>query len=161
MKITNPYLRNLLFETKDIPRNPLVHIFLYVTLAFGISFMFLADPTGASGTFLYKLTLAQLSPVAISVWGLAAIAAAIVNIIAYMFRQKWIGQTACYFGWAVWAFAFFIYAQGGFWFGALVISLPNLLFWTWQFVHVGRYHKMFHSGVNPVPRHRTKRRKGQ
>lgn len=149
MKITNPYVRNLLFAVDDIPTNPLVHIFMYITLAFGISFALFADPTGASSTILYKLTLAHFDGWATSLWGICAILAAVFNVFAFIYRRKWLGRFASYFGWSVWGFALVIYILGGFWFGALVASLPNLIFWTWQFVQVGKYHNKYHGGMHP------------
>lgn len=153
--ITNPYIRNLFFSVDDVPTNPLVHIFLYVTLAFGVSFLFFADPTGASSSILYTATNTAFGGIALNLWGAAAIVASTVNTIAYMVRQKWVGQTACYMGWGVWTFAFIIYIMAGSWFGALVMALPNLLFWTWQFILVGRYHKAYHNGVIPKAKHNT------
>lgn len=132
--------------------NPLVHIFLYTTFVFGLSFVFFADPSGASQTILYKYTQFHLGTWAASLWGVCCILVTVLNTIAFMFRQEWLGPKVTYLGMIIWLYSFWAYASAAFWFGALVLSLPNIAFWLWQYIQVKQYHRHFKSGVNPVPK---------
>lgn len=136
-------LKNLVYADETTYIHPLIHLFLYITLAFGLSFAFFPVLTGADQTVLYALTSIEHGGWATSLWGISAIVVTALNFVAFAIRKPWFGQPVTMLGFMIWFYAFYIYLSGGFLFGALVSSLPNMLFWAWQFISVSRYHKKF------------------
>lgn len=133
-------LNNLIYVSEDKYINPLIHVFFYVTLAVGMAFVFFPDVTGAVDSRLYELTTVADGSHATSLWGIGALIVTAANFIAYAYRKPWLGPLVSMAGFMLWFYAFWIYASGGFLYGALVTSLPNMVFWAWQFVQVRKYH---------------------
>jgi len=127
----------------DAPINPFMYVFTYITAVFGICFTFFPHVSGAYQTFLYELTTLQTQEFTTSIWGLCAIVAVVIGLVALNYRKRWMGNAASMFGFLVWLFAAVTYAVGGFWFGFLVAALPNVYFWAWMYFKTEQYHRRY------------------
>lgn len=111
--------------------NPLMHLFLLITLVFGIAFVFFGDTTSVQASVLYMNSAEWFGW---NQFGLSCLAAMVAHTASFMLRGKWnlyLLPTAMAFGFFAWLYASIIYLDGGFFFQFAVACFPNLLFWVW------------------------------
>lgn len=126
-------IKRLLFKDTGEPLNFLMHPFLWVTLLFGVAFVFPALFGVAGGNLLYQATVAHFGMVGAFVWGTLCLLLTVVNSYFIIYR-KWQGASwSALIGEGVWIWSFLVYMLGGFFFQALVLSLPNMYFWGWYY----------------------------
>ena len=133
--------KNFVEHDESEKLNPFIHLFMYMTLVWGLCFTFFPVATGASETFLYQLTVLQTFSGITSVWGIACLVVVVVELFAFNYRKRWLGGSATMMGFCVWLYAAITYGIGGFWFGLLVGAIPQLFFWVWLYITVERYHR--------------------
>ncbi len=116
--------------------NPLMHIFIYVALAFSLAM--LTGGASVMDTALYAET-AQVGASAVSLWGIVGLVTVIAHLIGFGIRA-WdrLARYGIYFieiamfgGIYMWLWAAVVYLSGGFMFQFFVYTIPNLMFWSW------------------------------
>lgn len=141
--MSKKYLRRLVWRSEEEIFNPLMHIFFFISLVFGIAFTFYPGFFGADITVLWTLTKIHYGTTLVtSGWGVGLIALTILNTCMLMFRRPWMGGATAGLGFMLWLYAFFTYCLGHFWLGAVATSLPNMLFWVWYYFKVKEYHRI-------------------
>lgn len=111
--------------------NPLMHVFLYITTVFSVSFLLGID--SVTLTVLYQQT-ANVGAAAVNVWGLVGVATMILHTAGMLVRGRWglpMLAAAGFGGSYLWLWAATVYITGGFLFQTLAGAAPNLLFWAW------------------------------
>lgn len=113
--------------------HPLALLFMLATLAYGIGFLILpySKILGTSSLFV---TMAGFGTHIVIFWGVACILSVVVTLLGY--------RTATLLGWAVWVFAALCYVLDGNWLVLVAVSIPNMLFWLWQYGHTSKYNKI-------------------
>lgn len=113
--------------------NPFLHVFMYLTLIFGLAFLFGGGSATLQASVLFQQTMLVGEPW-VNAWGLIGVAVALLHTVAFLVRGK-VGvrlMQACLFGgFYMWCWAGAIYLSGGFVFQFLVAVVPNLFFWSW------------------------------
>lgn len=130
-------------EEKEF-HNILMHPFFLITAAYGIALVFFPGTAPVQATVLYTLTTTHLPDVTVSIWGLAAVAITVVNIIGIFVRNRFLGRGVALGGISLWIYAFFLYAFYGFFLQVFIVAIPNTLFWFWYYYTIGKYHDREH-----------------
>lgn len=121
--------------------NPLIHIFFFTTLIYGVSFTFFAWTDSVHESVLYQHTEQTFGRLPLPIWGVCAMLVVVLNTWAiYSRHRSWLGKSGM-LGFGVWLFALFIYLQDGLWFQLLAGAVPNLAFWSWYYMRVKWYYK--------------------
>jgi hypothetical protein len=123
-------------DRDSVRLNPLIHIFFYITLVNGIFFTFLTGIDSVQQSVLYVHTKQAFGTTPLPFWGVCAILVTVVNTWAIYTRRRRTIANSGLAGFAVWLFAFIIYAQDLLWFQMLAGAVPNLAFWTWYYFRV-------------------------
>lgn len=113
--------------------NPFMHVFLYMTMVWGIAMTFFAGTDTVSTTILYQETQ-DVGSGFVNTWGLIAMATMVTHTIAFWIRGKWGVRMMgwCVFaGFYLWLWAGIIYLESGFLFQFLIACVPNMAFWVW------------------------------
>lgn len=113
--------------------NPLMHVFIFLTLAFSVAFLFFGDTTSVSASILYIETIG-VTQSALNLWAIIGIATVTSHLTGLLIRGKigdFLMRITWFGGFYMWLWAAVIYIGAGFWFQLIVAAVPNLLFWTW------------------------------
>ena len=141
----NSHMKNVVYRLTHNrdgdPLNPLIHIFFFITFVNGIAFTFFTGTHTVATTALFEQTVHMFGTMPLPIWGLLAIAAALINWLAIVTRHRRFLGYAGMLGWAVWLFTFFIYLFGGLWFQVFAATIPNMIFWVWYYFRVKWYYK--------------------
>lgn len=135
------YLKRLVYRSEGQLFNPLMHIFLFITLVFGVAFGIAPHVFGADQTVLYAQTLINIGHNASSAWGWGLILVTIGNTVLLATRIRWLGGIVSCCGFMLWLYALITYMATGYWLGSFAAALPNLLFWAWYYFRVKSYHR--------------------
>lgn len=143
------YLRRLYMKTDYQFFNPLLHIFVLKTLAFGLYFTFLGSTEAISETNLYQLTTDYLPSNAGNFWGLCLLLVVFGHILEMEFRGKGFGGWVGILGFMCWLYAGFIYATTGQWFAFTGYVAGDLFFWGWYMVSSNHYRHQLQEKLIP------------
>lgn len=112
------------------------HLFLLITLMFGIAFVL---PEGVLATAASPLW-AFSSKAGIGFWwGWGLIAVTIMNTIMLLTRSIILARITGALGFCLWLYAAFAYLYIGFWLGLLASAVPCVLFWGWYSLQIAKF----------------------
>lgn len=113
--------------------NPLMHVFMFILLAFTVAFLFFGETDSVQASVLYQQTV-MIDDIAVNAWAAAGALAIFLHTAGMLFRGKWgikMLKFAIFAGFYVWLWAAVVYLQDGYWFQFFANALPNIAFWTW------------------------------
>lgn len=126
--------------------NPLMFVFLYVTLAFSVAFVFFGETKTVQLSPLYMESKAA-GEEWVSLWGAIGLMVVALHCAGLLIRNLpgiYMMIAAAVGGFYLWLWATVLYAQEDLWFQFAAAAIPNLLFWcwyTWQW-----YRRFTHQG---------------
>lgn len=112
------------------------HLFLFITLMFGIAFVL---PPELFATGLSPLSSFSSGVGVGALWGVGLITVTVLNTIMLLTRIKALASVTGVLGFCLWLYAAFAYAHVGYWLGLLVIALPSVMFWAWYSLIVTQF----------------------
>lgn len=122
-------------------QNPLMYLFFWETFCYGFAFTFFPNSQTVTGTILYQLTTFHFAAAILSWWGVVAMLVVIGSLIGIYLRKSWLGQAVSIGGFCLWLYALILYAIHGFGLQVAAVAGTNLVFWTWWFFLIMRYHR--------------------
>lgn len=145
--MTNYVKRLLYIDAGENQRiNPLFYPFLVCTFFYGLGFATLSGWSGVNQSSLWKAMDSDAAMMPI-VWGACALVAGSFATALMLTRKIGIlGEIASMFGFLVWLYAAWIYAQGGYWLVLLTVTGPNCYFWAWYYTRVKWWERQKKSG---------------
>lgn len=118
--------------------NPLMHLFLLITVTFGIAFVFFPGTETVQASILFQESASLFG---VNQFGLFALISMVAHSLAFWFRGR-VGLVcmpiAMVAGYFAWFYASVIYLMSGFVFQFAVSCLPNLGFWCWYALQFNR-----------------------
>ena len=132
------YLDRMFYTTPGERINPMMHVMLFFTLAFGIGFTFFGWADTVQASLLYHITNVNMGAWGTSLWGIACLVTVALASINIVLRVKVCGFAAGWMGVLVWFYAIFAYLLSGYIF-QMVVTLPQLFMWLWHQERVRRY----------------------
>lgn len=135
--MTNYVKRILYVDAEESSRvNPLFYPFLVATFFYGLGFGAFSEWDGVSKSSLFQAMYAD-HPLMPFCWGVLAFFAGAFALILLLTRKRGIlGEIAAMFGFLVWMYAAWIYAQGEYWLVLVTVTGPNVYFWGWYYTRV-------------------------
>ena len=115
-----------------------MHLFLYMTLIFGIAFVI---PPAILGTGLTALFQFSASHDLAILWGMSCIVLTALNTIMLITYNKFLAGFVGILGFCLWTYAAIAYMFVGFPFGLLTIAIPNIVFWANYSFSLTKYKK--------------------
>lgn len=131
------------YVSEGVPQNPLMYLFFLITAAYGVAFTFFQHTEAVTGTILYQLTLANLGPHVLSLWGVVAILVIAGTLVGIYVRKTWLGQAVSMGGFLLWVYSLFLYGLNGFILQVFGLAIPNMLFWAWWYFIIQGYHRQY------------------
>lgn len=125
--IIRPDGKNIAFPT---------HLFLFITLMFGIAFVLPPGVLAAASSPLW--TFSSQAGVGLW-WGWGLIAVSVMNTLMLLTRSVLLARITGALGFCLWLYATFAYLYIGFWLGLLASAIPNVLFWGWYAIQVAKF----------------------
>jgi len=137
------YLRRLIWRQEGEFFNPLMHAFLFQTLAFSLAFLFFDWSSSVQESTLYKASLHNFGSEVGNVWGLVGLTVVILNTIMILLRPKrgFLGWTVFAGGMYLWSYAGAVYWLDGYHFQFIVAALPQMFFWLWYGYRMVKYRR--------------------
>lgn len=130
----------LRYRRPGVALNPFILPFLFYTFVSGFSFVFFPHTAAVQASVLHQLTLAHAPDVAISIWGVIAMAVSIMAVVGLLVRHRWMGEVTTWAGFGLWSFSVIIFAVYGFWLQVFTAGFINLFFWIWYWFMVRQYY---------------------
>lgn len=139
--MVNKYLTRLIYREQGSTErvNDLVWPFLFASLIYGLGFATLGWWDGVSTSSLYK-AMNETDVWLPEIWGTCAALASILALVFISTRKTVLGEVSAFFGFLVWAYAVWVYAEAGFWLVVLTVALTNAYFWGWLYLRT-KWHK--------------------
>lgn len=113
--------------------NPLMHVFLLITLVTSVAFLFFGHTEPVMTSVLYTNTVG-IGQIAVNHFGVIGITTIALHVIGLLIRGRYgiqLMRFAMFGGFYIWLLACIIYIESGFLFQLLIGGIPNLLFWAW------------------------------
>lgn len=132
--------------------NPLMHLFLYITLVFSVAFVFFGHTETVQQSTLFTESQSTAGNEWVVVWGDVGLLVVGLHITGLLLRTVYglyMLLAAAAGGFYLWLWATVIYIQGDLWFQLTAAAIPNILFWswyTWQW-----YRRFTHQGDRTFP----------
>ena len=142
------FVSHIRYKADGTKVNPLIHVFFFVTLVFGLGFTIFYNEPSVQQSILFSQTISLFGLGQIKFWGALALFTAVGNWWVHGVRLRKAISPFAILGFLLWAFAFFIYLQSGFWFQLFAGALPNMIFWAWLWLDIKRFER-----DNPGVRH--------
>lgn len=118
--------------------NPLIYPFLLTTLSYGIGFTIFGWASAVQESSLFS-SMVSISPTIPFIWGILAIAVIVIGIYVLIFDKPPIGKLNCFIAWMLWFFAGVVYVITGGWLTLFAVTIPSLMFWTWQYFSLAKF----------------------
>lgn len=110
-----------------------MHVFIFLHIVFGLSFIFATNTMAVQSSILYQQTLSWGLD-SVNTWGIITFAVAILHLVGLVIRGTLglnLMQMALFGGVFTWLWASTVYIQDGYYFQFAAGALPNLFFWAW------------------------------
>lgn len=127
-------LDNFKWQSEGEPQNFLSYIFFLTMLIYGVVFTFFPMSGAVQAT---ALATAIISPI---IWGAACLTIVAMALYSIASRRQWVAEATGMLGFLIWVYGFSLYILLGAYFAAFVVYFPQMLFWTFWYVGVKRYH---------------------
>lgn len=121
------------------------HLFLYITLVFGLAFALPPQLFGMAALELFKFSTVNNIGF---YWGLALLLTTVLNVVMMVTHSKLLGSITGVLGFCCWVYAGFAYIMIGLPFGFLVAALPNIAFWAWYALQVSQWKRYITENTN-------------
>jgi len=123
---------------------------LAYTLNMGIAFVFFTSTASVQASVLYQLTTDIALVPAVSLWGVAAIAAVVLSIVNLLMRYRPISSAGPLLGYLVWFYAVVVYSTHGYWF-QIIPAIIQLVFWAYHHMRLLEYRHNVDRGIEIPP----------
>ncbi len=119
-----------------------LYIFLYFTIATGVSFLFLLSLNSDQGITMYEVMLATSGVEGTMMWAWMTVAVGVGSIVSIATRAKLLAELCAFIGFGLWFYLAWVYGLDGYWDGVMLTTLPNMIFWIWYSMKVEFYKKV-------------------
>lgn len=140
MAYKTSFLTRLTRSARGELYNFLIYPFLLSTLAYGVGFAIFKGTDAVNKSSLFD-SMHSISPFLTDIWGWLAIAVIVVGVYVLVFDKPPVGRANCYVGFLLWFFAAVIYVLSGGWLTLFSVTVPNLMFWTWQYFSLSEFRR--------------------
>lgn len=145
------YARRFIYRNTDGERFPLyLYLMMAYTLSMGVAFVFFGNTTSVQASVLYNLTTDIALVPAVSLWGVAAIAAVGLTAFNLLARYRPISSWGPILGYLVWVYAAVVYLTHGFWL-QFIAAFIWLCFWALHHVRLIGYRHAVDAGYEDPP----------
>lgn len=135
----NKYISRITSSNRGESFNVLSWLFLIPTFLCGVA-MLIAEPLSLGGTVgLIFNSLNSAFPLSALGWGFIATMNITLGTLYLLFRFPPIGKTSGIIGFMLWLWAGFWFILSQMYFVALILALPQAVFWIWQYLTLSRF----------------------
>jgi hypothetical protein len=133
------YFSRLTSSARGEMFNPLIWPFLISTFAYGLGFAIFLPLTNMGGESSLFDAMNRIDPIAPVAWGIVALLTIIMGLSFLMFNIPPFGKVSGLVGFGLWEFAAACYAFNGDWLTLVAVTVPNMIFWFWQYLSLSRF----------------------
>lgn len=144
-------LHNILYLSIGEKFNPLVWVFMSITLAWGVAFVFFPTSGSVSDTMIFQLTLEYLPSWIGNMWGWGLLVTVASTLYSLACRELDVAQYPAMAGFILWLYAFVLYASKAMLLSATTVAFPSMMFWAYFYLTIMRFRREYEDEEKFLP----------